>query len=839
MAGAQIFGNNDGTTLAAALAPGDVSATVVDGSVFPNPNSGGAYIALTLQSGEDIEIIHCTNVSANVCTISRGEEGTTPLLFAPGAVIELRITAAALSTIPQGLDNSYQVRGLRAIAIQSYRTVTTRTATGQDAIALGIDNISSNTEAISIGAYGSATGLYSISIGSAANATNENAIAIGVQVATAGWAGVAIGQWAVASGSYTIALGWYPNVQGWSDIGMGSNVTTKTPDTYVISTYHETNDVVRPTTPNGYAYMTEASGTTGGTEPTWPTVLGNTVVDNGVTWICIPDILNYDYNLAIGYRASAYSGGVAIGAWASVTRDSSVAIGTKAYARDDASVAIGLNSHSSAYTAISIGYLAVSSGWAAISIGSLSNALDVRGIAIGRIAIATGWADIAIGSEALTEVPVTYGVSTAYQQRAVITPTTPNGKQYFAQNSGTSSSSEPTWTTTVGATFVDNDITWECIDAVSVSDSNIAVGYLAQAYGTAISIGQRAVALNAETIAIGTLSLASLNYAVAIGNNARAQGQDAICIGRASTSSDSTTIAIGYNNNISAVGSIGIGNGVVASTSQCIALGTSSLCDTASYAISIGYFSKSKGVGSLALGPWAEANQYGSVALGAEMKNNNPNTILSRGIPTVQRDIWWHGSESIFYNSGEQIIMTSACDLCGGTTWAASTSYPHGHIAKPTTPNGKQYFWWTSDKAPASTAGTEPTWPTTKNGWVASGGGYWVCIDPANIGFNLSAGYSPFNVTFYVSEVGFICENFNTVSVLPTISMGDAALATRHVSATLMTDITASLQKEKFVPADDVPGLTDFKAVIDTLGTGTEMVGRFYWKGIAVETTRQ
>ena len=45
---------------------------------------------------------------------------------------------------------------------------------------------------------------------------------------------------------------------------------------------------VYPTTANGYVYMASAitTGTTGGTEPTWPTTIGNTVVDGGVTWKC-------------------------------------------------------------------------------------------------------------------------------------------------------------------------------------------------------------------------------------------------------------------------------------------------------------------------------------------------------------------------------------------------------------------------------------------------------------------------------------------------------------------------------------------------------------------------
>lgn len=56
--------------------------------------------------------------------------------------------------------------------------------------------------------------------------------------------------------------------------------------TWAASTAVTTSSNVFPTTKNGYYYACTTAGTTGSTQPTWPTTPGATVTDGTAVWTC-------------------------------------------------------------------------------------------------------------------------------------------------------------------------------------------------------------------------------------------------------------------------------------------------------------------------------------------------------------------------------------------------------------------------------------------------------------------------------------------------------------------------------------------------------------------------
>ena len=75
----------------------------------------------------------------------------------------------------------------------------------------------------------------------------------------------------------------------WMALMMGNDsvLPVAPPADWLATTAYSLLDEAKPTVDNGYWYECTAAGTSASTEPTWPTVIGGTVVDGTVTWTCI------------------------------------------------------------------------------------------------------------------------------------------------------------------------------------------------------------------------------------------------------------------------------------------------------------------------------------------------------------------------------------------------------------------------------------------------------------------------------------------------------------------------------------------------------------------------
>lgn len=73
-----------------------------------------------------------------------------------------------------------------------------------------------------------------------------------------------------------------------NSIGNATGNVTLAVDKWNASTAYSLDDESIPdASQNGYTYRVTVAGTSGGSEPEWPTTIGNTVVDNEITWECV------------------------------------------------------------------------------------------------------------------------------------------------------------------------------------------------------------------------------------------------------------------------------------------------------------------------------------------------------------------------------------------------------------------------------------------------------------------------------------------------------------------------------------------------------------------------
>lgn len=250
-----VFLNNFSTVTVNPLAPADTTLEIQDGIAdIATALTGGNTLVLTLFNTDDQgnetqrEITHVTAADevAGTLTIERGGEGTTAGTWVPGAGVEQRLTAGALT---EALSTpGYAVSGAAAVGEGAEATsVGAFAAMGgayaENALAIGAGSSSGGIGASAVGdgatAYGD--GGSSFGKGSTAGGTDalaagggdasyDRAVALGKTASAAGADALAVGSGASASGMNSVSIG--PNASAIAEcMAIGADSSANAPDT--------------------------------------------------------------------------------------------------------------------------------------------------------------------------------------------------------------------------------------------------------------------------------------------------------------------------------------------------------------------------------------------------------------------------------------------------------------------------------------------------------------------------------------------------------------------------------------------------------------------------------
>lgn len=163
----------------------------------------------------------------------------------------------------------------------------------------------------------------------------------------------------------------------------------------------------------------------------------------------------------------------------------------------------------------------------------------------------------------------------------------------------------------------------------------IAFGYDTESAGkNAVAIGKNTKANNENAIAIGHQATVVVvdptkstpAHAIAIGSSAKATSVAAIALGRETTASNGQAIAIGDYAKSSGTATIAIGDQSEAAVNKAIAIGHRAKADKR-WSIAFGLTTEAKGESSIAIGQTSKALEKQSVAIGYGAKSSGENAF--------------------------------------------------------------------------------------------------------------------------------------------------------------------------------------------------------------------
>jgi hypothetical protein len=330
------------------------------------------------------------------------------------------------------------------------------------------------------------------------NATGTDALALGTASTATATDSLSMGHTAAATAVNSIALGKSATNPALSAQTIGYLAQIKLPVAWQASHAYVVGDLIKKVgdSTKGF-YRCVTAGTSGGSEPSWPSFHVNStlIADNTVSW----EILETDELV-------------------SKTNEQSVVLGSNAVAAGGYNVVAGSSNFASGHS-IAIGHQ-VDSVTGGIGIGEGVSAVD-NGVVIGNLAN--------------NKLPPRWTAGQTVAKGTIVRSST--GRLFINQTfpGGVSGSTEPTWGSTYGGgtneTMVGaNVITWRLLDDLGGAGS--------------LSIGQSAYAVGDDSVVVGALARASRS-SVNIGNYTYSSGE-AVAVGDSANVMNWSGIAIGY-----------------------------------------------------------------------------------------------------------------------------------------------------------------------------------------------------------------------------------------------------------------------------------------------------
>ena len=261
----------------------------------------------------------------------------------------------------------------------------------------------------------------------------------------------------------------------------------------------------------------------------------------------------------------------------------------------------------------------------------------------------------------------------------------------------------------------------------------------------------------------------------------------------------------------------------------------------------LGSYSEAPGPGGVAVGSSARARGFNSVALGSAVAYGASSVALGEGaawrdsslgntcVPCVPRDDWWAGYGAQYNMGGDVVFASQYLDLGVPPVWTPDADYLDGAVVRPSVDAGLQFTLWADgfDVTVLNvrrSGAAEPEWPGAVGDSVQEGLGSWLAWSPLA---GVTETFPP-GMIFYPVEVGFICFNYGAVTADPVVSIGTADNPALLVDSQPLDAINGAQQRHAFAGLRH--GVADIKYTLITPAAGGSFHGRFYAKGVFIQS---